>query len=246
MPKSTLTRLKYQGTPVRPSNIIVKEFDGSRKSVIGEIDLPIWVGPHMFQITFQIMDIKPAYSCLLGRPWIHEAGAVTSTLHQKLKFVRNGAVVVISGEQAMLISNLSSFTIIEADESEVGTHFQALTVEEVQRSEGSIASFKDAQQLVKSGPTNVLGKIIKLPDNKHRAGLGFSSQDRQIVKPTPAAKPLDSRFHSGGFAGPRHPEVDAILGDGSDDDDLPNFVTPGVVVKNWTTVNIPSCIHVSK
>ena len=82
IPRSTLMKLKYQGTPMCPSGIIVKAFDGSRKSVIGEVDLPIHIGPHLFQITFQVMDIVPAYSCLLGRPRIHEVGAVTSTLHK--------------------------------------------------------------------------------------------------------------------------------------------------------------------
>ena len=91
-------KLKYQGTPMHPSGIIVKVFDGSRKSVIGEVDLPIHIGPYLFQITFQVMDIVPAYSCLLGWPWIHEAGAVTLTLHQKLKFVREGKVLIINGE----------------------------------------------------------------------------------------------------------------------------------------------------
>ena len=74
---------------MRPSGVIVKAFDGSRKTVIGEVDLPIVIGPHTFQITFQVMDIRAAYSFLLGRPWIHDAGAVTSTLHQRLKFVRH-------------------------------------------------------------------------------------------------------------------------------------------------------------
>ncbi|GAU51925.1 hypothetical protein TSUD_417080, partial [Trifolium subterraneum] len=102
MSKTTLDKLAYRGALLRPSAIIVKAFDGSRKSVIGEIDLPILVGPYEFQITFQVMDIRASYSCLLGRPWIHEAGAVTSTLHQKLKFVREGKLVIVNGEEALL------------------------------------------------------------------------------------------------------------------------------------------------
>ena len=97
---------------MHPSGIIVKAFDGSRKSIIGEVDLPIHIGPCMFHITFQVMDIFPAYNCLLGRPWIHEAGVVTSTLHQKLKFFREGKVVIVNSEQALLISHLYSFSII--------------------------------------------------------------------------------------------------------------------------------------
>ncbi|XP_050900009.1 uncharacterized protein LOC127106743 [Lathyrus oleraceus] len=158
MPKSTLLKLKYKGGQMRHSGIIVKAFNGSRKTVIGEVDLPIGIGPHVFQITFQVMDIVPAYSCLLGRPWIHEAGAITSTLHQKLKFVKNGQIVTVNGEQAMLISHLSLFSVIEVDETAVQTPFQALTIDDYKKSEGSIASFKDAQQIVKTGPTEMWGK----------------------------------------------------------------------------------------
>ena len=52
LPKSTLSRLSYQGAPMRYSGIIVKAFDGSRKTVIGEVDLPVKIGPSDFQIIF--------------------------------------------------------------------------------------------------------------------------------------------------------------------------------------------------
>ena len=106
---------------MRSSGMIVKAFDGSRKYVIGEVDFPIHIGPHLFQITFQVMDIVPAYNYLLGRPWIHEAGAVTSTFPQNVKFFHEGNMVIINGEQALLISHLSSFNVVEADEVVVGT-----------------------------------------------------------------------------------------------------------------------------
>jgi hypothetical protein len=111
---------------MRHSGVVVRAFDGSRRSVIGEVDLPMMIGPHVFQITFQVMDIQAAYSCLLGRPWIHEAGAVTSTLHQKLKFVKNGKLVTIEGEQALLVSHLSTFSFIGADDVD-GSQFQGLS-----------------------------------------------------------------------------------------------------------------------
>ena len=42
--------------------------------VHGEVDIPIKVGTQTFNSTFYVMDIRPSYSCLLGRPWIHNAG----------------------------------------------------------------------------------------------------------------------------------------------------------------------------
>ena len=149
MAKTTLDQLSYQGPSMRRSGVVIKAFDGSRKSVIGEVDLPITIGPSVFQITFQVMDIRATYSCLLGRPWIHEVGAVTSTLHEKLKFVRNGRLVIVSGEEALLVSHLSAFSFIGADETK-GTSFQGLTVEnkEPEKNEVSFATWKSAHKVV--------------------------------------------------------------------------------------------------
>ncbi|RDY06722.1 hypothetical protein CR513_09248, partial [Mucuna pruriens] len=86
MPKVTLEKFPYDKTKVKSSAIIVRSFDGSKREVMGELKIPIHIGPFEFQISFQIMDIKHAYNCLLGRPWIHAFGAIPSSLHQKLKF----------------------------------------------------------------------------------------------------------------------------------------------------------------
>ena len=48
LPKSTLSKLSYQGAPMRYSGVIVKAFDGSCKMVIGEVDLPVKIGPSDF------------------------------------------------------------------------------------------------------------------------------------------------------------------------------------------------------
>ena len=61
------------------------------------------------------MDIRSAYSCLLGRVWIHGAGAVTSTLHQKLKYSVKGKVVTVCGEEEYMVSHLNSFWYVKMD-----------------------------------------------------------------------------------------------------------------------------------
>ena len=47
MPKSTLDKLPFNVTHLRPSSMIVRALDGSRRNIIGEIDLQIQVGPHL-------------------------------------------------------------------------------------------------------------------------------------------------------------------------------------------------------
>ena len=83
--------------------------------VHGEVNIHVKVGSQTFESTFYVMDIRPSYSCLLGRPWIHEAGAVTSTLHQILKYPVRGKIVTVHGEEEYMVSHLNSFRYVEMD-----------------------------------------------------------------------------------------------------------------------------------
>jgi len=47
IPKSTLDKLSFSASHLRPSSMVVRAFDGSRRDVKGEIDLPIQIGPHV-------------------------------------------------------------------------------------------------------------------------------------------------------------------------------------------------------
>lgn len=98
LPQNSLSKLTIEGLVMKPSVLIVRTFDGSKLTVIGEVDLPMNIRPHVFFIIFYVMDIYPAYSCLLGRPWIQSAGAVILTLHQRLKFMIGSKLVVVEGE----------------------------------------------------------------------------------------------------------------------------------------------------
>ena len=108
MPKSTLEKFPFNASHLRPSSIVVRAFDGSHREVRGKIDLPVQIGPHTCQVTFQVMDINSAYSCLLGHPWIHSVGVIPSTLHKKLKIVVEGHLVIVPGEEDILVSCPSS------------------------------------------------------------------------------------------------------------------------------------------
>ena len=65
-----------------------------------------------------------SYSCLLGRPWIHKAGAVTSTLHHKLKYPVKEKIVIVQGEEEYMVIHLNSFRYVEIDGEFIETPFQ--------------------------------------------------------------------------------------------------------------------------
>lgn len=86
------------------------------------------MGPYTFQVTMQVMEISPASSMLLGRPWIHTAGAVPPSLHQRVKYVVEGHVVTVKGEETDFVTKPAAFPYIEAAEEAIETSFQSLEI----------------------------------------------------------------------------------------------------------------------
>lgn len=238
MPIATLRKLSYPNVQLRATSVSVRAFDGSRKTVLGDVVLPISVGPQEFEVLFQVMDIPASYSCLLGRPWIHEAGAVTSTLHQKLKFVSHGKLITVSGESALLVSHLSAFSYIsggDVDEASV----QGFSVEENAKKGGTcMASLKDAQRLVQKGKTAGWGQLIQLPENQRKEGLGFSTHKTKVTSPA------GGTFHSAGFINVP-PEINVIV-EGQSQEEVSPFVIPGGICCNWIAADIPSVTSLSE
>ncbi|RDX84728.1 hypothetical protein CR513_34179, partial [Mucuna pruriens] len=128
LPKAMLDKLPYDKNKIRSSSTIVRAFDESRREVGGEIKIPIQVEPFEFQIHFQVMDIKPAYNCLFGRPWIHAASVVPSSVHQKLKFIIGDKLVIISREKDLMVACPKSAGHVEANEEALETAFQSLEI----------------------------------------------------------------------------------------------------------------------
>lgn len=80
-PLSTLKQLNFDMGKIQQSQVNVRAFDSGRRDTLGAVNLGIHMGPMKFVVEFQVIDITTSYNILLGRPWIHMAGFVPSTLH---------------------------------------------------------------------------------------------------------------------------------------------------------------------
>lgn len=65
MPMSTLLKLLVDSTHIKHGSMVVRAFDRTRRRVVADIELLIKIGLRTFNVTFQVMDISPTYSCLL-------------------------------------------------------------------------------------------------------------------------------------------------------------------------------------
>ncbi|XP_016667297.1 uncharacterized protein [Gossypium hirsutum] len=126
LPLSTLNRLPIDDSHMKTCQNMVRAFNGTERKVMGRIDIPLEIGPNMYEIYFLVMDIKPSYNCLLDRPWIHSTGAVPSSLYQKLKLVIDGRLITINAEEDIIVAVTSKAPYVETNEESIECSFRSL------------------------------------------------------------------------------------------------------------------------
>ena len=59
---------------------------------MGQIRLPIQVGSEVVEVNFIVVDDYSSYTAIVARPWFYVMGAVSSTLHLKVKYLSRDQV----------------------------------------------------------------------------------------------------------------------------------------------------------
>ena len=72
---------------------------------MGTLTTHVMIGPVRYSVFFQVLRIQSSFNLLLGHPWIHEAGAIPSPLHQKVKFIHEGRIIMIQSDQDIITSS---------------------------------------------------------------------------------------------------------------------------------------------
>ena len=84
-----------------PYNSPLVSFEGKVIIPKGQIRLPMQVGSETVEVDFIVVDAYSPYTTIVARPWLHTLGAVSSTLHQKIKYPSEGKIEEILGDQTM-------------------------------------------------------------------------------------------------------------------------------------------------
>ena len=103
-PLATAIGLGYAPSDFGPSTQTVRAYDSTRREVMGTLKIELLIGPATFVTIFQVLRIPTSFNLLLGRPWIHRAEAIPSSLHQKMKFIHEGQVVTVQSVGDIIIS----------------------------------------------------------------------------------------------------------------------------------------------
>ena len=85
----------YKGLNLKPKNLIAYSsslvgFEGKMVVLKGQIRLLVQTGLDVVEVDFIVADAFSPYSTIMGRPWLHTLGAISFTLHQKMKYPSGG------------------------------------------------------------------------------------------------------------------------------------------------------------
>ena len=81
----------YKGLNLKPEDLTtcnspLVSFEGKTVIPRSQIRLPIQTGLEVVEVDFIVVDAYSPYTAIVARPWLHALGAVSSTLHQKVKY----------------------------------------------------------------------------------------------------------------------------------------------------------------
>ena len=96
---------------------------------MGTLSTHVMIGPVRYSILFQVLRIQPSFNLLLGCPWIHEVGVIPYFLHQKVKFIHKGCIIMIQPDRDVVTY---SELMLHIGHSEDDLHLIGFTFNEVQ------------------------------------------------------------------------------------------------------------------
>ena len=92
---------RLRAEDLTPYSSPLVSFEGKVIIPKGQIRLSVQTGSEIVEVDFIMVDAYSPYTAIVARPWLHTLGAVSSTLHQKIKYPSEGQIEEILGEQTM-------------------------------------------------------------------------------------------------------------------------------------------------
>ncbi|RVW39426.1 Transposon Ty3-G Gag-Pol polyprotein [Vitis vinifera] len=104
-PLATAIALGFAPSDFGPSTQTVRAYDSTKREVMGTLVIDLQIGLATFSTLFQVLRIPTSFNLLLGRPWIYVAGAIPSSLHQKVKFIHDGQVITVRSTRDIFVAS---------------------------------------------------------------------------------------------------------------------------------------------
>ncbi|XP_010652575.1 uncharacterized protein LOC104879867 [Vitis vinifera] len=217
-PLATDITLGFAPSDFGPSTQTVRASDSTKREIMGTLMIDLQISPATFSILFQVLRIPTSFNLLLGRPWIHIAGAISSSLHQKVKFIHDEQVITVRSTRDIFTVSEPILQISHNEDDLLLTRFtfdeiQTLEIEDFCRDFVAMSFDQHSSTVVLDmmrGMTFLpgTGYMARLRRERVRARLSHTPFDCPI---RPYRMSLADYFVRGSEIRPRLGEIDSVV-----------------------------------
>ena len=93
--------LNLKSKDLTPYSSPLVSFEGKVIILKGQVRLPVQTSSEVMEVDFIVVDAYSPYTAIVVRPWLHTLEAVSSTLHQKVKYPSEDQIKEILGDQSL-------------------------------------------------------------------------------------------------------------------------------------------------
>ena len=117
MPLKTVHSLFLMPYMQDARGVTIAGFNQATEEALGRVEIDLVLGEFAAKVTFYVVETNTSFKALLGRPWIHQNWVIPSTLHQCVKYARNG-------EQHRVFADLEPFKPNECHLADAHLYFE--------------------------------------------------------------------------------------------------------------------------
>ena len=84
---SVIKQMGFMPSSLENPGRILSGFNGASTTSLGDVVLPIQVGPVTLNMQFSVVEDLSPFNAILGRTWLHSMKAIPSMYHQMVSFL---------------------------------------------------------------------------------------------------------------------------------------------------------------
>ena len=96
---SVISHMGHSLTGLENPGRILSGFNGASTTSLGDIVLPVQVGPVTLNVQFSVVQDLSPFNVILGRTWLHYMKVIPSTYHQMVSFLTEDGQIDLYGNQ---------------------------------------------------------------------------------------------------------------------------------------------------
>ena len=174
---ATTVALCFSLSDFGPSTQTIRAYDRTQRTVMGTLTTHVMIGSVRYSILFQVLRIHTSFNLLLDHPWIHEAGAIPPSLHQKVKFIHEWRIIMIQSDRDIVTS---SEPMLQINHSEDDLHLTGFTFDKVQ----VVSLEDDNRDIVPMSFDQYSGTLVlsMMRGMSYMPGLGFGRRQQGLCE----------------------------------------------------------------